>query len=528
MTASYDGVIIGGGHNGLVCGAYLARAGQRVCVVERREMVGGASVTEEVWPGYKVSTAAYTMALMQPRIILELELARHGFEVCKPTPMVQLFGGAKSLVMAEDPAALRAEFAQFSEKDADAYPKYRAHMARLGQRVSRMLWEIPPDPGSSRLRSRMDLVRFAWRYRDIGDQFYDLYDALTLSSHDFLKRWFESDEVLTALSFYTACGGGVSSPRTPGSAYILLRGFVRDHGTAAGPAGFMRGGMGAISEAIARSGRQHGMEIRTGAPVKSVLVEGGQARGVVLQDGEVLRSRYVVSNAPAKVLFRTLLSQADLPGAFLKEVDLIRDASTAFKVHLALNRLPTFRDFDAARAGFPYPAQARIAPSIEYLERAYDAGKYGGIAEQPPLVVMTPSVVDPTVAPEGKHLISIFGQHAARHLRDGEWNDERREALYQAVLCTLERHAPDIRDCIDAAQALSPADLEQRFCLPGGHVHHGELSADQIFFRRPVRGFGDYRTPVPGLYQCGASVHPGGGVTGVPGYNAASVILRNS
>jgi phytoene dehydrogenase-like protein len=526
MTAACDGVIIGGGHNGLVCGAYLAKAGQRVIIVERRDMVGGASVSEEIWPGYKVSTAAYTMALLQPRIILELELARHGFEVCRPTPMVHLFGGGKSLVMAEDPAALHAELAQFSAKDADAYPRYRAHMVRLGQLVSQMLWEIPPDPASSRFRSRVDLLRFAWRYRGIGKQFYDLYDALTLSSHDFLKRWFESDEVITTLSFYTACGGGVSGPRSPGSAYILLRGFVRDQGTAAGPSGFIRGGMGAVSDAIARSGQQHGMEIRTGIPVKSVFVEGGKARGVVLEDGEVIRSRYVVSNAPAKVLFRNLVPPDELPVDFLKEVDLIRDASTAFKVHLALNRLPSFLEFDAARAGFSYPVQARIAPSVDYLERAYDAGKYGGIAEHPPLVIMTPSVVDPTVAPDGKHLISIFGQHAARYLRNGGWNDERREDLYQVVLNTLEQQAPDIRDCIDAAQVLSPADLEERFCLPGGHVHHGELSADQIFFRRPVRGCGDYRTPLAGLYQCGASVHPGGGVTGVPGYNAASVILR--
>ncbi|KXU96146.1 oxidoreductase [Caballeronia megalochromosomata] len=525
MTKRYDAVIIGAGHNGLVCGAYLARKGFRVCLLERRELAGGAAVSEAVWPGYRVSTASYTMALLQPRIIEELELAKYGYEIIVPPPMLHLYGEGRSLLFRADGERLRADIARFSQADADAYGKYRAHMTKLGKVVSEMLWETPPDPADHALAARSKLLGFAWRFRDLGEQFYDLYDVLTLSARDFLARWFESDEMITALGFYASCGGAATSICSPGSAYVLLRGFIRDHATSAGPAGFVRGGMGSISDAIAASGRAHGMEVRCDAPVAEVLIEGERATGVRLVSGERIEAGCVISNVATKVLFQQLVKAEHVAPEFLSRVAHIRDRSTAFKVHLALRRLPVFTDFDPDAAGFAYPAQVRIGPSVEYLERAWDAAKYGEISPHPPLVVMTPSAVDPSVAPAGKHLISIFGQHAPYALREGSW-DTWRERLYDIVLDTLAAHAPDIRDCIDDAQVLSPVDLERIFALPGGHVHHGELSADQIFFRRPVQGAADYRTPVRGLYQCGASVHPGGGVTGVPGHNAAQVVMR--
>lgn len=524
MATSYDAIIIGGGHNGLVCGAYLARAGRKVCVLERREVIGGAAVSEAVWPGYRVSVASYTMALLQPRIIQELELARHGYAVIRPTPMLHLYGQGRSLVFGDD-ARLRADMARYSRADAAAYPRYRDHMARLGATVSRMLWEIPPDPAARDLPSRLRLLRFAWRYRNIGDQFHDLYDVLTLSARDFLGRWFQSDEIIAALGFYVSCGGATTTLSAPGSAYVLLRGYVRDHTTPAGPAGFVRGGMGSISEAIAAAGQAHGMEVRLGAPVARVNVEHGRATGVTLESGETLYAKCVVSNTATKVLFRRLLDPAHVPAEFLARVDRIRDTSHAFKVNLAMNRLPVFTDFDAASAGFDYPTQVRIAPSVDYLEQAYDAARHGTLAPRLPLVILTPSQLDPTVAPPGKHLISIFGQHAPYRLRDLD-RDAARDHLRDTVFETLEAHAPGFRGCVDHVQVLAPQDLEERFALPGGHVHHGELSADQIFFRRPVQGAADYRTPITGLYQCGASVHPGGGVTGVPGHNAARVVLR--
>jgi phytoene dehydrogenase-like protein len=521
----YDAVIIGAGHNGLVCGAYLARKGFKVCLLERRELAGGAAVSEAVWPGYRVSTASYTMALLQPRIIQDLELARYGYEIVVPPPMLHLYGDGRSLVFRAEGEQLTRDIARIDEADAKAYGKYRAHMAKLGRVVSDMLWEIPPDPTDQALGARSKLLSFVWRFRDMGEQFYELYDVLTLSARDFLARWFRSDEMITALGFYASCGGAATSLCSPGSAYVLLRGFIRDHATNAGPAGFVRGGMGMISDSIAASGKAHGMRVRCDAPVAEVLIEGERAVGVRLESGEHIAAGCVISNVATKVLFQKLVNARHVPPEFVTRVAQIRDRSTAFKVHLALNRLPTFKDFDAQSAGFAYPAQVRIGPSVDYLERAWDAAKYGEIAPRPALVVMTPSAVDPSVAPAGKHLISIFGQHAPYALRDGNW-DTQRDRLYEIVIDTLAQYAPDIRECIDAAHVLSPVDLERIFALPGGHVHHGELSADQMFFRRPVQGAADYRTPVKGLYQCGASVHPGGGVTGVPGHNAAQVVMR--
>lgn len=524
-STSYDAVIIGAGHNGLVCGAYLARKGMKVCVLERRSIIGGAAVSEAVWPGYRVSVASYTMALLQPRIIEQLELAKYGFEVIEPTPMMHFFGDGRTLTMGSVDK-LVANIRQFDSDDADAYGQYREHMINLGAIVSEMLWEIPPDPAARSLSERVRVLRFAYKYRNLGQGFHDLYEILTLSAYDYLSRWFRSDEMITALGFYTGCGGATTSLCSPGSAYVLLRGFIRDHTTKAGPAGFVRGGMGSISEAIAASGQAHGMEIRCDAAVDSVIVRDGTATGVRLQNGETISARMVVSNVATKVLFQELVHADAVPEEFLQRVNRIRDRSTAFKVNLAMKRLPTFRDFDATKAGFDYPTQARFAPSVEYMERAYDAAKYGYMAERPGLVMITPSKLDPTIAPEGKHLVSIFGQHVPYDLKGRSWDDVARDELYQNVLSTLSPHIPDIRECIDDAQVLSPVDLERIFKLPGGHVHHGELSMDQIFFRRPVQGAGDYRTPVKNLYQCSASVHPGGGVTGVPGHNAARVILQ--
>lgn len=525
-STAYDAVIIGAGHNGLVCGAYLARKGMKVCVLEKRHLVGGAAVSEAVWPGYRVSVASYTMALLQPRIIEQLELAKYGFEVIAPTPMVHFFGGGKTLVMGAHDRQLAADIGRFHPDDGPAYALYREHMTALGAVVRQMLWEIPPDPGSCTISDRLRLLRFAFKYRNIGQKFYDLYDVLTLSARDFLARWFKSDEMITALGFYAGCGGANTSLCSPGSAYVLLRGYIRDHTTTAGPAGFVRGGMGGISEAIAASGQAHGMEIRCNAPVDSIVLRDGAATGVRLSNGQTLSAGFVVSNVASKILFRQLLAQEAVSSDFLRRVDHIRDKSTAFKVNLAMKKLPTFKDFDPGSAGFDYPTQARFASSVSYLERAYDASKYGKISERPGLVMLTPSKLDPTVAPEGKHLVSVFGQHAPYDLDGRSW-DEARDDLYATVLDTLAEHIPDIRACIDDAQVLSPADLERIFSLPGGHVHHGELSMDQIFFRRPVQGAADYRTPVKNLYQCGASVHPGGGVTGVPGHNAAQVILQS-
>jgi phytoene dehydrogenase-like protein len=526
MSSSFDAVIVGGGHNGLVCGSYLARAGQRVCVLERRALTGGAAVTEELWPGYHLSTASYTMALLQPKIILDLELQKHGYEILKPPPMWLPMPDGRSLMLSDDPARTHASIAQFSKADADMYPRYRAHMQSLGPLFQTLLFEIAPDPGSRKWGDLVKLARMGWRHRQLNDQFFDLWDVMTLSAYDFLSRWFESDAMRAALGFYASGGGANSGIKSPGSAYVLMRGFARDHGTAAGGAGFVRGGMGSISRAIAASGTAHGMVVRTNAEVREIDIEGGRAVGVTLASGERIAARRVITNASAQTVFRRLVPARHLPPAFLNDVANIRDESTVFKLNLALDRLPTWTGFNPQAAGFDYPAQLRIGPTTDYIEQAFDPSKYGDFARRPVMTIITPSAVDGTLAPPGKHVMSIMGQHAPYTLRGRTW-DEARDDLYRCTIEAIEAFAPGFEDTIAHAQVLTPLDFERIFDLPRGHVHHGELSADQIFFRRPVRKFGDYRTPIAGLFQCGASTHPGGGVTGVPGHNAAQVILQD-
>jgi phytoene dehydrogenase-like protein len=526
VSQTYDAVIIGGGHNGLVCGAYLSRSGRKVLVLERRALVGGAAVTEELWPGYHLSTASYTMGLLQPRIILDLQLQRHGFKILNPPPMFMPLEGGRCLVFHDDLKRTCEQIAGFSSRDAQAYPRYREHMQRLGLLFRELLFEVPPDLEAGGVRELLRLVQLAWRHRRMRDRLYDLYDAMTLSAYDFLARWFESDEMRAALGFYASGGGANSGIRSPGSAYVLLRSFVRDHTTAAGGAGFVQGGMGSISNAIAAAGAVHGMEVRTGASVASVDVRDGRAAGVTLESGERIVAKVVIANASAQTLFRQLVDPAHLPDGFLEQVAHIRDESTVFKLNLALDRLPVFKGFDAGEHGFSYPAQVRLGPSTDYIEKAFDPSKYGDFARRPVMTIVTPSVVDPSLAPPGKHVMSIMGQHAPYFLRGRSWDDARGE-LHEAALETLEEFAPGFTSTIAHQQLLTPVDFERIFDLPHGHVHHAELSADQIFFRRPVRKYSDYRTPIRGLYECGASTHPGGGVTGVPGLNAAKVILSD-
>lgn len=524
--SDFDAIIVGGGHNGLVCGAYLARQGYKICVLESKAQVGGAVVTEEVWPGYRVSTASYLMGLLQPKVMLDLDLKRHGLEVIPQTPTFQPLDGDESFTLWSDPAKLKREIAKFSARDAQAYDSYLAFMKVAGERVRDLLFQVPINPTSASLPKLAELASFGWRNRTMLDQIYDIYDLMTLSAYDFLGRWFESEPVKAVLGFYAAAAGGTMSMKTPGSAYILLRGFLRDNTTAAGGSGIIRGGMGSISQAIMRAGTEHGMQVRCNATVEEILVENKRAVGVRLAQGEELRARAVISNAPAKLTFQQLLRSTPLPEDFSKDIANIRDRATSYKVHLALKALPKYKLFDPARQGYAYPTLVKIGPSVDYIERAFDGSKYGEYAKHPCLAVLTPSALDDTLAPPGHHVMSIFGSHAPYRLKTGDWTDADRQDLYECTIATLETHAPGIRDLIVHSQILVAQDYERMFFLPGGHVHHGELSADQVFFKRPVKGFAGYRTPIEALFMCGASTHPGGGVTGVPGHNAATVVKK--
>jgi phytoene dehydrogenase-like protein len=519
----FDAVIIGAGHNGLVCGAYLARAGYRVCVLEKRALIGGACVTEEVWPGYRVSTASYTMGLLQPKVILDLDLPKYGFQPLKTPPPYFPLQGGRHFVMWDEPERVQSEIARFSARDADAYPRYKEYLARLAPILRRLLFETPVDPGSGKFLDLLAAGRFVWRYRDAGPYLYDIYDLMTLSAYDLLSRWFESEDVKMIIGFFAGAGGGNSSIKSPGSAYMLVRGSVRDSSTPAGPIGLISGGMGAISQAIARSGQAHGMEIRTDAEVSRILVHRGKTDGVALVSGEEVRAKVVIANASARTTFTRLLKPQDLPATFLDRIKSLRCEATVFRINLALDGLPSVPGFPAD-LGFDYPVQLSIGSSLDYMEQAYDGVRYGQMAARPFLIVKTPSVVDPTLAPAGKHVMNIFGGHAPYSLRQGSW-DERREELFAATMGVMRDYMPDLESRILHRQILSPLDLERIFDLPRGHPHHAEISADQIFFKRPAPHYADYRTPIQNLYQCGASTHPGGGVTGVPGHNAARVIL---
>ncbi len=516
---------VGAGHNGLVCATLLARRGLKVSMYERRHQVGGPVTTEEVWPGYRVSVASFWMSLFQPKVMMELDLCRRGLEVLPTPPGLHPFADGSSLVFWDDEARLVEEIRRFSSADAQAYPRFLRHMERLIPTLRRLLFEIPLDPTSGRFTDLARAAALAWRFRDVAGQFNDVFDLLTLSAYDFLRRWFVSETMLTAFGCYASGSGGNISPKTPGSAYVLARPMLRDGKTAAGPGGLVRGGMGGIANALLSAARDAGVEVRLDSPVEGIAVTGGRARGVILRGGERVTADIVVANANAKTVFLKLVDRKDLPEEFVEAVGRIRTQSSCFKINVAAHALPQWTAW-SSRGLDSYPGSVTLAEDLDELEAAFDCARHGAIADRPYLWILAPSAFDASVAPPGRHILSIFGGHVPYQLRSRSWDEAAREELFATVMRQIERYAPGFsREIIIHRQVLVPSDLEAMFDLPEGHVHHGELSLDQIFSRRPVPGWGGYRSPVRGLYLCGASTHPGGGVTGVPGYNAASVIL---
>ncbi len=524
MGETYDAIVVGGGHNGLVCSAYLARAGLKVCVLERRNVLGGAAVTEEVWPGYRVSVCSYVMSLLQPRIIRDLELARHGFEVLPANNLFVPFPDGRYLVFWDDLKKTCAEIAKYSKRDAEAYPLFDAHLHDAAKIVRALLWETPPNPSSRRLKDLKNMAALLWRFRNVGGKLFRFVDLMTQSVSDYLDRWFESPEIKAVLAYYSSIGTFLG-PKSPGTAYVLLHHVMGEH-EGAGGWGFVHGGMGAISQAIAGSAREKGVVMRTGAEIDHILVEGGRATGVRLKSGEEICAQIVASNANAKATFLNLVDAAHLPPEFISEVKSFRTVSSAFKINLAVEEPPRYTAFDKAKIGIGYPTYVHIGPSVDYLERAYDEAKYGRPSARPFITSVVPTIVDTSLAPRGKHIVNLFGGHAPYYLRDSTWERER-DVLFNSVVDAVSEYAPNFKGSIIHKQVLTPPDLEALIGLPHGHIFHGELTLDQLFFMRPVPGYADYRSPVKGLYQCGSSAHPGGGVMGVPGYNAAREILKD-
>jgi phytoene dehydrogenase-like protein len=520
----YDAVIVGGGHNGLTCGAYLARAGLRTLVLERRQVVGGAAVSEEVVPGFTFSVFSYLMSLLHPKVIADLELRRFGFEVLPASDMFGPLPGGDHIVFSDSIEKTQSSFARFSARDATIYPEFDRYLMDSVKIVRRLLLETPPDPSCRDWKSFKETAAFLWKYRRIGDKLFRLVDLMTMSADDYLSEWFERTEIKAVLAYYSGIGTFVG-PKSPGSAYVIMHHLMGEH-AGAGGWGFVRGGMGTISRAIAASGREKGLEIRTDAEVTAIETNGGRVTGVTLADGTRIEAATIASNVSAKLTFLKFLSRDALPADFVRDVEAYRTFSAAFKINIACERLPQYTAFDSAACGFAYPTYTHIGPTIEYLERAYDDAKYGDWSKDPFITPVAPSFVDDTIAPKGKHVVHLFGGHAPYTLRDGDWTS-RKEEFAKNVLRVVDEHAPGFSDGIIGMQVLTPPDIEATIGSPHGHIFHGELQADQLFFARPAPHFADYRSPIKGLYQCGSSAHPGGGVGGVPGHNAAREILKD-
>jgi phytoene dehydrogenase-like protein len=527
MARHWDAIVIGGGHNGLVCAAYLARAGLQVLVLERRAVLGGASVTEEPWPGYRVSTLAYLCSLLQERIIRELELARFGYYVYAKDPaFFTPFPDGRYLLFWQDPRRTCEEIARFSRRDAEVYPRYEAFLERLARFAEQMLLRTPPDLARSGLRDYLELARLGLDFLHMDDtERIGHLRIFTQSVADFLAPWFESEEVKVTLATDGVIGTN-GGPRTPGTAYVLLHhvmGKVNGH---RGLWGFVRGGMGGVAAALAGAAQAAGATIRTEAPVARVLVVNGRAAGVVLGNGDEIRSRIVVSGADPKRTFLQLVEAHHLPGEFLAAVHNIRMEGCSMKINLALDGLPSFRALPGSTLLPHHRTTIHLCPSLEYIERAWDEAKYGTPSTQPMLEITLPTTYDDSLAPPGKHLMNIFLQYTPYRLREGHWQ-QIKERYADHVLALVEEYAPGFRNLILHRQVITPLDLEETYGLTGGHIFHGEMAVDQLFCLRPVPGWAQYRTPLRGLYLCGAGTHPGGGVMGAPGYNAAREILRD-
>ena len=523
-SAVFDAIVIGGGHNGLTCGAYLARAGKKVLVLERRPVIGGAAVTEEFTPGFRTSTFSYVMSLLHPKIIRDLELPKLGLTILPATDLFCPIGTDDYIVFSGDLRKTAAQFARFSRHDGEIYPQFDAWLNEAANVVRRLLLDTPVDPTRRDFRGLRELFRLAWKYRKIGKNFYRLVDLMTMSADDFLARWFEHSVTRAVLGYYCSIGT-FAGPKTPGSAYVVLHHIMGEH-EGAGGWGFIRGGMGAISEAIAESGRRHGMEIRTGAEVVRVEVANGRVSRVITANGDEFTARAVASNASCKILFDRLIAPEHLPAEFLKHIRDYRTFSTAFKINVAAEAPPTFAAFDASKCGFESPNYVHIGPTVEYLQMAYEDACQGRYSRRPFVTAVVPTTVDDTLAPPGKHVVNLFGGHAPYALNGRNWDDAR-PAFVKNVFDTIEEMAPGFSDGIIDSQVLLPPDIERIINSPQGHIFHGELALEQLFFQRPAPHYSDYRSPIRGLYQCGSSTHPGGGVSGIPGHNAAREILND-
>ena len=538
-SRGYDCIVIGGGHNGLIAAAYLARAGKSVCVLERRAVLGGCAASEALWPGYKVSTGAYVISLLLPEIVRDLRLGEHGLTILprNPSSFTPLADG-RYLLLGPDAAGNRREIEKFSRRDAETFPRYNALLDRVARVLEPLVSAAAPNPfpgpGTRRRRGAGGRLRDAgrlWRlYRQLGRLGSDLPPALELlagAARPILERWFETEVLRTTLAT-DAIIGAFASPAAPGTAYVLLHHAMGRAGGARGVWGYVQGGMGGLADALEAVCTGLGVDIRREAEVRQIATSGGAARGVVLADGTTVEARAVASSVDAHLTFRRLLDPDDLPGDFLAAVARIDYSSASAKINLALSEPPRFRCLPSEGIGPQHRGTIHIGETLDYLERAYADARAGRPSADPVLEVTLPTSVDTTIAPAGRHILSMFVQYAPYTLAGGAHWDDVKDGFADRCIERLAEYAPNVPDAIEHRQVLSPLDLERTFGLTGGNIMQGAMNLNQLFFMRPVPGWADHRTPVRGLYLCGAASHPGGGVMGACGRNAAGEILRDA
>jgi len=528
--ASYDVAIIGGGHNGLVCAAYAAMAGLKVAVLERRDVVGGAAVTEEFFPGFRNSVAAYTVSLLNPKVVRDLDLAGHGLKIVERelANFLPLADGRYLKVGGEH---TRQEVAKFSSRDAERLDGYHARLQTVTDVLRELVLTTPPNMveggALAALSELLKTGRLANRMRRLApDERRELLELFTASAGDYLDGWFDSAPIKAAYGF-DGIVGHYASPYAAGSAYVLLHHCFGEVNGRKGVWGHAIGGMGAITQAMAKAAAAHGADIRLGFAAREVVVENGRATGVASATGEVVRARAVVANVNPKLLYRDLIDAAVLPAGFRERIARYRCGSGTFRMNVALAELPDFTVLPGRERAGHHTAGIIIAPSLAYMEQAYFDARASGWSRRPIVELVIPSTLDPSLAPPGRHVASLFCQHVAPTLPDGSSWDDQRERVADLMIATVDAHAPNFSRAVLGRQIFTPLDLERTFGLVGGDIFHGALDLGQLFSARPMLGYASYRGPIAGLYMCGAGTHPGGGVTGAPGHNAARELVRD-
>jgi phytoene dehydrogenase-like protein len=530
MQPMYDAIIIGGGHNGLVAACYLARAKWRVLVLERRYVVGGACVTEErIFPGWKVSTAAYVNSLFRPEIIRDLHLHDYGFHLIERNPAsFSPFLDGRYMMLGRTLAQDVAEIGKFNKSDATNYPRYEEMLARVASVIEPTLGKRPPNLLRPSLTDLLQMGMLGLDMKRLGPAMSETLEILTGAARPILDRWFESEELKATIAT-DAIIGAFAAPSMPGTAYVLFHHVMGETNGKRGVWAYVKGGMGGLTQALARAAKDLGVEIRTEAEVAKILTKDATVTGVALSNGDEFHAKVVASNADCNVTFNKLLNgeRTALPAGFLDAINRISYESASAKINIALERLPSFTSLPGHDPGPQHHGTVHIAPDQDFIERAYDDAKYGRWSRDPVVECNMPSSLDPTVAPPGKHLMSMFVQYAPYRLKDGTWDSATKGDFADRCFDIVEEYAPGFKDSVIDRQILTPQDLESTFNLTGGNIFQGAMNLDKLFMFRPVPGYAGYKMPIKGLYLCGSAAHPGGGVMGAPGWNAAREILRN-